>query len=211
MPIPDIKAVLAAPEVTIRNKVIAAHLDSLEAELTRTRQAVGSLRNLLQRPETPLAVEHRTVPAVPAAAISETVDREDILAWWQGALGELHAAVHAQHLTPTGPSAGLYDSDIYQHDRGQATVFLPVEGTVRAIGRIEALVVPPAELAVTCHNGSLDDVDLTYGALGAYTTSHEISIDGPLREYYVCGAHDTHDTTRWRTEIGWPIFRADAD
>ena len=41
---------------------------------------------------------------------------------------------------------------------------------------------------------------------------HEISIDGPLREYYLRGAADanTPDEAEWRTEIGWPIFRADA-
>ncbi|HEY0807653.1 MAG TPA: MerR family transcriptional regulator [Pseudonocardiaceae bacterium] len=211
MPIPDIKAVVAAPEAAARNSLIAAHLDSLEAELARTRQAVGALRDLLQRPDTPLTVEHRTVPATPAVAIQQTVDRRDIIAWWQGALGELHATVHAQNLTPTGPTGGLYDSDIYLHDRGQATVFLPIDGTPRAIGRVVALVVPPAELAVICHHGPLNDVDLTYGALGSYTTSHEISVEGPLREYYLCGAHDTHDTAQWQTEIGWPIFRADTD
>ncbi|HEV7689065.1 MAG TPA: GyrI-like domain-containing protein, partial [Acidimicrobiia bacterium] len=170
---------------------------------------VDSLRDLLGRREAPLAVEHRTVPAVPAAAISETVDREDVLAWWQGALGELHASVRAQGLTPAGCYAGLYGGDLYEHDRGRATVFLPVEGRVRAIGRVAALVVPAAELAVTGHEGSLDDVDLTYGALGAYVTGHEIGVDGPLREYYLRGVNDTDDVTRWRTEIAWPVFRAD--
>jgi effector-binding domain-containing protein len=211
MPIPEVRAVLAAPEAAARNSLIAAHLDSLEAELARTRNAVGALRDLIERPAAPLAIEHRTVPAVPAAAIQQTIDREDALAWWQGALGELHAAVRAQHLTPTGPAGGLYDGDIYRHDRGLAIMFLPVEGTVRPIGRVDALVVPPAELAVACHHGSPESIDLTYGALGAYATSHEISIDGPLREYYLCGAHETDDPTKWETEIGWPIFRADTD
>jgi DNA-binding transcriptional MerR regulator len=211
MPIPDVKAVLAAPEVTVRNSLIAAHLDSMEAELARTRQAVDSLRDLLGRPAAPLTVEHRTVPPMPAAAISQVVDREDVLAWWEGALGELHASVRAQGLSTTGSCGGLYGGDLYEHDRGRATVFLPVEGPVRAIGRVEPLVVPGAELAVTCHQGSLDEVDLTYGALGAYTASHEISVDGPLREYYLCGAHETADRGQWRTEIGWPIFRADTD
>jgi hypothetical protein len=31
--------------------------------------------------------------------------------------------------------------------------------------------------------------------------------DGPIREYYLVGQRDTPDTSRWRTEIGWPIFR----
>ncbi|HEX3605038.1 MAG TPA: helix-turn-helix domain-containing protein, partial [Candidatus Dormibacteraeota bacterium] len=99
VPIADVRAVLSAPDPTVRNGLIVAHLDSLETELARTRRAVGALRDLLERPDTPLAVEHRTVPATPAAAIQQTVDRGDILAWWEGALGELHAAVHAQKLT----------------------------------------------------------------------------------------------------------------
>jgi hypothetical protein len=33
---------------------------------------------------------------------------------------------------------------------------------------------------------------------------------GPLREYYLRGAADTPDEADWRTEIGWPIFPADA-
>ena len=36
------------------------------------------------------------------------------------------------------------------------------------------------------------------------------TVDGPLREYYLRGAGDTPDEAEWRTEIGWPIFRADA-
>ena len=67
-----------------------------------------------------------------------------------------------------------------------------------------------AELAVLNHRGSLGDVDLSYATLGSYATRHEISVDGPLREYYLRGAADTPDEAEWRTEIGWPIFRADA-
>jgi hypothetical protein len=35
---------------------------------------------------------------------------------------------------------------------------------------------------------------------------HALGVDGPLREFYVVGSHETADQTRWRTEIGWPIF-----
>jgi hypothetical protein len=31
-----------------------------------------------------------------------------------------------------------------------------------------------------------------------------------LYEYYLRGAGETPDEAEWRTEIGWPIFRADA-
>jgi len=80
---------------------------------------------------------------------------------------------------------------------------------VRSIGRVTPLTVPAAELAIISHHGSLSDADLSYAKLGSYATTHEISIDGPLREYYLRGAEDTPDEAEWRTEIGWPIFRAD--
>ena len=209
MPVADVKAVLAARDAPARNSLITAHLGRLEAELAQTRAAVESLRNLLQPPEGATAIEHRSVPATAAAAIGATVERGDVLAWWQGALGELHATVRAQGLHATGPSGGVFASALFQHDRGEATVFIPVQGPVRPIGRVTPLVVPAAELAIISHHGSLADADLSYAKLGSYATTHEISIDGPLREYYLRGTGDTADEAEWRTEIGWPIFRAD--
>ena len=210
MPVADVKAVLAAPDAPARNALIAAHLDRLEAELAQTRTAVESLRILLAPPDGPTAIEHRSVPATAAAAIGAVVDQADALAWLQGALGELHAAVRAQGLPAAGPGGGVFASELFQRDRGHATVFIPVPGPVRPIGRVTSLVVPAAELAIICHHGSLADADLSYAKLGSYATTHEISIDGPLREYYLRGAGDTADEAEWRTEIGWPIFRADA-
>jgi len=209
MPVADVKAVLAARDAPARNALIAAHLDRLEAELAQTRVAVESLRNLLQPPEGVTAIEHRSVPATAAAGLTAVVDRTDVLAWWQGALGELRATVRAQGLRATGPSGGVFASELFQRDRGEATVFIPVPGLVRPIGRVTGLVVPAAELAIISHHGPLADADLSYAKLGSYATTHEISIDGPLREYYLRGAEDTPDEAEWRTEIGWPIFRAD--
>jgi effector-binding domain-containing protein len=88
-------------------------------------------------------------------------------------------------------------------------VFVPVQGRVRVIGRVAPMVIPAAELAIISHHGSLADADLSYAKLGSYAATHEISIDGPLREYYLRGVGDTPDQAEWRTEIGWPIFRAD--
>jgi DNA-binding transcriptional MerR regulator/effector-binding domain-containing protein len=209
MPVADVKAVLAAEDAPARNALIAAHLDRLEAELAQTRSAVESLRSLLQPPADAPAIEHRSVPATAAAAIGAVVDRADTLAWWQGALGELQATVRAQGLQAAGPPGGVFDSGIFTHDRGEATVFVPVQGRVRVIGRVAPMVIPAAELAIISHHGSLADADLSYAKLGSYAATHEISIDGPLREYYLRGVGDTPDQAEWRTEIGWPIFRAD--
>jgi DNA-binding transcriptional MerR regulator/effector-binding domain-containing protein len=213
MPVGEVKAVLAADDAADRNALIAAHLDRLEAELAQTRSAVDSLRSLLQPPPDAPAIEHRSVPAVAAAGIVAVVDHADIIPWWQGALGELRATVRAQGLRAAGPPGGVFASELFTRELGEATVFVPVEGPgdggVRAIGRVTPVTIPAAELAVISHLGSLADADLSYATLGSYATRHEISVDGPLREYYLRGAGETADEAEWRTEIGWPIFRAD--
>jgi len=209
MPIEDVKAVLSAPDHESRNALIAAHLVRLEDELAQVQLSVASLRNLLEPPPAPIAVEHRTVPATTAAGIHEVVDLEDLLPWYHGALGELYASIAVQELRPSGPSGGLFSSDLFQHERGEATVFVPVDGDLRPIGRVGSLVVPAAELAVTVHDGPHTDIDLTYGALGTYVTEHALAVDGPVREYYPVDAHATDDSAKWRTEIGWPIFQTE--
>jgi effector-binding domain-containing protein len=54
--------------------------------------------------------------------------------------------------------------------------------------------------------GPHDDIDTVYGALGAYVTAQALSVEGPVREYYLVGAHTTPYAARWRTELGWPVF-----
>jgi effector-binding domain-containing protein len=109
------------------------------------------------------------------------VDRSDVLVWWRGALGELRATVEAQRLAPSGPGGGHYASEIFHDDQGEATVYVPVTGDIRTVG--VAVTVLLADLAVTAHQGSLGDADVTYDELGSYVTRHELSVEGPLQEY----------------------------
>ena len=81
MPIDEVKAVLAAPDLDTRNALIATHLGRLEGELEQTRQAVQSLRNLLEPTHAPISVEHRTIPATQAVGIQEVVDWSDLVVW----------------------------------------------------------------------------------------------------------------------------------
>ena len=209
MPLEEIHQVITTPDPGARNELIAAHLQRLEMTLARTQQAAASLRDLLQPPPgaIPAAIEHRQMPATPAAAVTDVIDVADASAWYQGALGELHALLAAQKITPSGPGGAIYANDLFSHERGEATVFVPCGGPVRATGRVTALVVPEAELALTVHLGSHGgDIDLAYGSLATYVTEHALAVDGPIREYYPVGPHETSDEAQWRTEIGWPIF-----
>jgi effector-binding domain-containing protein len=86
-------------------------------------------------------------------------------------------------------------------------VYVPAAAPPRS-GRVEPLVIPPTELAVTVHDGPHTDIDVTYGALGMWVDQHALTIAGPVHELYLVGPRDTTDAAAWRTEIGWPIATA---
>jgi DNA-binding transcriptional MerR regulator len=210
MPLEQIHAVLQAPDLQSRNQLISAHLASLEQGLARTQDAVASLRDLLANPSAVAPVSQRRVDATTAAAITAVVSTDDLLPWYLGALGELHATLEARGVSVSGPAGGIYASELFSAERGEATIFVPTATEVERLGRVAPVVVPAAELAVIVHAGSATDVDRAYGALGAYVASHALQVDGPIREYYLVGRRDTQDENAWRTEIGWPIFSTGA-
>jgi DNA-binding transcriptional MerR regulator len=206
MPVEQIQAVLRAPDLPARNRLISEHLENLEHGLARTQQAVASLRDLLADPSAVAPVSHRRVGPVTAAAVTGVVGIGDLLPWFEGAMGELHATLAARGLSASGPAGGVYATELFSEERGEATVFVPTATEVHALGRVEPVTVPAAELAVITHPGSHADVDRAYGALATYVSSHALQVDGPIREYYLVSRHDTHDESAWRTEICWPIF-----
>ncbi len=208
MPVDEVRRVLAAPDIETRNELIAAHLSRLEQGLTRTQNAVAALRDLLEHPAEaePADIGRRRVPATPAAAISDVVDQTDLQSWFSGAFGELYATLDAQQLAAAGPGGGIFATELFARDQGQATLFVPCRTPVRAVGRVVPLTVPATELATITHHGPHTGIDRAYGALASYVTQHALAIDGPIREYYLTDRRGTADPAQWRTEIGWPIF-----
>ncbi len=206
MPLDGIQAVLSAPDVVRRNELISAHLARMERDLARTQGAVAALRQLLDGPPAASTISHRSVGPEQAVAIVEVVDARDLLPWFEGALGELYATLGAQNVVPVGPSGGVFSNDLFTEERGQATIFVPGPGPVRPLGRVRGAVVPGVDLATILHSGPHTDIDRAYGTLASYVAEHALAIDGPIREYYLVGRHDTADQSAWRTEIGWPIF-----
>jgi DNA-binding transcriptional MerR regulator len=206
MPLEEIAEVLNAPDLRMRSDLIAGHLARLEQGLAETQAAVASLRELLHSPPADLLVEHRHEESIPSAAISEVVGIEDLGPWFQGAIGELSATLAGQGVSTAGPPGAVISDDFFSDERGEITIFIPSGMAVRSVGRVTTRVLPAAELAITVHVGSHADIDRTYGSLATYVSEHALAVDGPIRERYLVGRHDTPDETAWRTEIGWPIF-----
>jgi DNA-binding transcriptional MerR regulator len=201
LPLPDVHRILRSPDPRARAALVADHLQRLEAQLDRTRAAVASLRRLLRPEPAPLEVELRAVPATTVAAVEDDVAHDEVLTWYAGAMAELDAVVGEA----TGVPGGLYDNALFEDGHGHVLVYRPTADLPRS-GRVHPVTLPAVELAVTVHVGEHDDIDVTYGELGAWVVANALAVAGPVREAYLVGPRDTPDPSAWRTEIGWPVF-----
>jgi DNA-binding transcriptional MerR regulator len=202
VPLPDVQRILRSPDPGTRAALVADHLQRLESELARTRAAVASLRRLLQPEPPPLDVELRAVPATTVAAVEDDVAHDEVLAWYAGAMAELDAVVRE----PSGVPGGLYDNALFEDGSGHVLVYRPTADPPHS-GRVHPVALPAVELAVTTHTGEHDDIDVTYGELGAWVVANALAVAGPVREHYLVGPGNTAEPGAWRTEIGWPVFR----
>jgi len=204
VPLAEVRQILETPDAAARADLVAGHLRRLEAELDRTRNAVTSLRQLLSPGAAPPEVAVRTEPARVVAAIRDVVAQSDVLAWYSSAMAELDAAVVGHERL--GPPGGHYANELFSDGRGQVLVYRPVANPPER-GRVRPVELAAAELATVVHHGAHDDIDVTYGRLGAWVVEHALAVDGPVHETYVVSPADTPDRAAWRTEIGWPVFR----
>ncbi|WP_404390424.1 MerR family transcriptional regulator [Humibacillus xanthopallidus] len=201
VPIATVRRILDATEPAARSALVAEHLLRLESELDRTRAAVRSLRRLLAPDPAPVQVEVRPVPRMTVAAVEGDVELDDVLGWYAGAMAELDATLGE----PAGPPGGVYDNALFEGGRGHVLVHRPSADPPDR-GRVHPAVLPAVELAVATHVGDHDDIDVTYGEVGAWVVANALSVAGPVRETYLIGPRDTADPSQWRTEIGWPVF-----
>jgi DNA-binding transcriptional MerR regulator len=207
MPLNEIRQLLASPDGSTRNAIIAAHLSRLENDLGRTRSAVSELRGLLGPPAGPVTISHRHIAPMSGAGIGERVDAKHAVSWLAGALAELHSTLVTQSRRAVAPAGGVFSDEIFAKGRGAATIYIPCDGPIESIGRVRPYRAPEVELATIVHAGSHRSIDLAYGALATHVARYERAADGPLREHYLVGPPDTSDESAWRTEIGWPIVK----
>jgi DNA-binding transcriptional MerR regulator len=208
MPVGEVRAVLEAPDVTIRNQVIVAHLERMEDQLAEMQATVVSLRAVLEGPRSPAPIEYRTLGPTMTLAIRETVKAADMTVWWTEAFQTLRKAVDDGGLSRAGPDGCLYPNEMFELEEGEMVAFVPVTGHPVGSGRVQVYELPAVELAVMVHEGSYDDLDQTYGALGTVIAERAIGVEGPVRELYVVSPLDIDDVAALRTELGWPVFRA---
>ena len=205
LPVADVKAVLAAPDLAARDAILASHLDRMRDQLRQTEAAVDSLRRMLDGGPAATAIEERFLDGGPTVSVAAHLARKDVASWFGNALAGLRATAVAAGLQPAGPAGGLYDDELFTHDAGYARVYLPVLESPALDGTGARWELPAGRFAVALHAGPHRDVDRTYAALGTYAGAHGRDGSGPVRERYLIDPLDFPDSAQWQTEVCWPL------
>jgi DNA-binding transcriptional MerR regulator/effector-binding domain-containing protein len=208
LPVADVKAVLAAPDLTARDVILAGHLDRMREQLRQTEAAVDSLRRMLDGGPAAGAIEERVLDGGPTISVAARLMRADVASWWRDALAGLRATAAAAGLEQTGPVGGLYDDELFTQDAGRARVYMPVADSPALDGTGARWELPAGRFAIALHTGPHRDVDRTYAALGTYAGAHGRDGTGPVRERYLTDPLRITDSTQWRTEVCWPLAPA---
>ncbi|GAB3827746.1 MerR family transcriptional regulator [Dactylosporangium cerinum] len=138
MPIAEIRGVLAEPDPAARQDALARHLDRMEAELTRTRDVVASLRRLLgSGPDLP--VRYRRAPGSPVLRMSARLARTEVTDFCRRVYPEMYAILGALGTDPAGPAGATYSAEFFEGETGDVVAFVPVA----------ASAVPPATTVST--------------------------------------------------------------
>ena len=203
MPIEQVRTVLQAPDLATRNRAILDHLEAMQQQLERTEHTVASLHALLTTPAAPGPVTYRTLAATSALAVRAVVDFDAATEWLGDAYAELHRALDAAAVVPAGPDGGLYHDAFFTEGNGDVVAYVPVAAELSKLvpagtGRAHAVELAATRVATMIHEGSFDDIDRTYGALGTVVAELGLGVEGPIREIYL--AED-------RAEVCWPIIQ----
>ena len=193
VPLAEVKSILATDDPRRRADLIAGHLRAWRSSWTapgprscRCASCCAPTR-LTSRSS---CARCRPGPSPPSPAGSRSTD---VLAWYAAAMAELDAAYPAGR-THRPTRRPLRQRAVHRGRRGGDGVPPGPRAAAGPAGSRRSSC-RPIDLAVAVHRGPHDDIDVTYGRLGAWVVEHALAVDGPVYETYVVGPRDT-DATR---------------
>jgi effector-binding domain-containing protein len=146
-------------------------------------------------------IEVKELPAQHVLTIRERATAKGLGAAMRGLYPVIAAYLEKRGVQPAGPSFGLF------HSYGEEIDFeagFPVAESVEGEGRIRASELPGGRAAVVTHIGPYETIGPVHEALDAFV--HDRSDHGgPSREVYWSGPADEPDSSRWRTDVIYPL------
>jgi effector-binding domain-containing protein len=117
--------------------------------------------------------------------------------------GKIYAYLGTKKINPTGPPIALYYSGPGPEWKIGVAVPVP-EGTVGE-GAVQPITLPGGKMVSTMHIGPYEKMRESWSALSDWINNSEYYPAGPGLEVYLVGPPQETDSTKFRTELLWPV------
>ena len=135
--------------------------------------------------------------------IRETCRQSELPATMDRIFGELWAYLERVGQQPAGPAFTRYYAetpDSFSFEAG-----FPLAEPVPCEGRMGLGELPGGRAAVTTHVGPYEGLAQVYPALEAWIEQQGHTANGAPWEVYVTDPSQEPDSSKWRTDLIWPI------
>jgi effector-binding domain-containing protein len=154
-----------------------------------------------------ITVEEKEFPGVGFIAIKHAITDKNQLGALMGAdMGALMNFMKTRELQMFGPPFTRYL--VWGDGENDTLVFetaIPVNNEVEGQGDIYYATIEACKVASAIHKGAYDQIGMAYLAIENYLKEHEIAVAGAPWESYLTNPQEEPDTSKWMTEVFYPI------
>lgn len=205
MPLEQIGRVLDANPET-RDRLMAEHLDRLQAGLAIQRQKIVAFEDLTEgrKPLMPYEVNEKEVPDTQVAAVKADVDLPGVGAAIGQGFGTIMGALGPAGLHPTGAPFVIYHDVIDNETPGTIEMCIPFVGEFESTDDVESKTLPGGKVASTIHKGAYDEVASAYHAVSSWMSDNGYEPAAPPAEVYLNDPSEV-SVSEQLTEVMWAI------
>jgi DNA-binding transcriptional MerR regulator len=210
LPLAQVREVVEARDPDVTRRILTAHEEVMRTRLDEVTRIVADLQDGVEAPGLHTPVHVATQAAAHALVVRGRVTEDCFAAFLGAAYDELGAMCERLGIEPAGPAGALFPPEILDDNAEPVEAYLPLAAPValpdgRERGGVVLGELPAVTVAVAVHVGEYETMSDTYRQLGAWVAQHATPADEKVREVYEVSFDQTPDTSRFRTEIQWPI------
>lgn len=154
-------------------------------------------------------MEMSTLPGMKIMSIKDSGTLVELPMKFGALYGEIGAELKKQGLTQSGPVIAVYDSVDYRPDGSMYFWFaagVPVDKPGKSTARVMYWESNPANAAIKCnYYGGYNNMGECHEQIDKYMTANNKVKNGPVWEVYVTDPGLEPDSTKWLTEIYYPV------
>jgi effector-binding domain-containing protein len=148
-------------------------------------------------------VEIKELPAQQVLTMRRTTTPGGMGEAYREMLHRVGALAKEHGVEPSGPPFALYHS--YSEQEVDFEAGIPVPVAVAGTDEIISRELPASRAAVTWHIGPYDTIGDAHGFLDGWVHGQGLDHGDAPWEVYWTDPSDEPDSSRWRTEVGYPI------